>query len=210
MGQILRIAPTARSKELVDAGIAELVRMNAEVARRRTSPPEGIVGSTDPAIGEYYGDVVQMVAGCEDVAAIPALVGALSTGNMVIKALARFGEQALPQVLAVATADNRDNVVRLSSAIRALQFMVVQPISAVSRARIMASVRPRLEGRQQEGVWMAALDFAAASKDPGLLESLRSVAATGVSLAQVEDGEQETANRIQAHAERALARTKKP
>ncbi len=44
----------------------------------------------------YYGDLIQVVSAITEPSAIPALVGAIGTGNMATSALARFGATAIP------------------------------------------------------------------------------------------------------------------
>jgi len=48
---------------------------------------------------DYYGDLIGAVADLNDKRAIPALLGAITSGGMATRGLARFGEQALTPVL---------------------------------------------------------------------------------------------------------------
>jgi len=49
---------------------------------------------------EYYASLIDFVAGLNDERAIPALLGAASTGGMATRAVARFGKKALDPTLA--------------------------------------------------------------------------------------------------------------
>jgi len=56
------------------------------------------------ACGEYFGDVVTIVAGFRDPRSIDALIGVITTGNIVGDALASFGPAALDRILTVISA----------------------------------------------------------------------------------------------------------
>jgi hypothetical protein len=49
--------------------------------------------------GNYYGDLIAYVAALRDVRAIPALIGAITTGNIAAQGLVDIGDTALPPVL---------------------------------------------------------------------------------------------------------------
>ena len=56
-------------------------------------------GSDDESPGDFYRDVVQAVVLLNDASSTPALVGAISQGGMVPRALAGFGKNSLAYIL---------------------------------------------------------------------------------------------------------------
>jgi hypothetical protein len=59
----------------------------------------GEPGSRTEDDGEYYAEVIDTVASLHDDRAIPALVGAMSTGGMAVSGLMKYGDKAIPPVL---------------------------------------------------------------------------------------------------------------
>lgn len=92
--------------------------------------------------GEYYAEVIDTVSSLEDERAIPALVGAMTTGGMAQSALVRYGNKALPTVLdQLKSSDPLIRSVALSTSIHILR-KVNDPGSA---ARIDDIVRSSLK-----------------------------------------------------------------
>lgn len=66
----------------------------------------GFALAKDPAVGthteedgEYYAEVIDTVSSLDDARAIPALVGAITTGGMAKRGLLKYGDKALGPVL---------------------------------------------------------------------------------------------------------------
>jgi hypothetical protein len=92
---------------------------------------------------EYYAAVVGAVADLDDERAIPSLLGAITSGGMATRALARFGDKALGQVLEQLRSP--DDEVRSSAlfTVRDLLEMHIA-IAPASRARIRDAIRSSL------------------------------------------------------------------
>jgi hypothetical protein len=89
IGDINRQDPSEADR--LKVGLIHLVTLeNAEVRKRK--------GLTEEH-SEYYAGLVGAVAALGDERAIPSLVGAITTGGMATRALAKFGDKALDQVL---------------------------------------------------------------------------------------------------------------
>lgn len=81
--------------------IALLSRENANFDAGNFGDAEGFIS--------YYGDVIVAVAALRDPSAVPALVGAISTGNGAMDGLASLGSVAIPAVVEAArSSDPRD------------------------------------------------------------------------------------------------------
>ena len=98
-------------------------------------------GNFGEDFSDYYGDVIGTVSGLNDQAAIPALLGALDTGGMAQRGLARFGPTALPQVLSLLH-DTGANGTRRAGAVWVLHDMLTPPYGG---KMIDPSVRARMD-----------------------------------------------------------------
>jgi HEAT repeat protein len=96
---------------------------------------------------DYYGDLVGRVSDLNDERAIPALIGAITTGGMATRALARFGDKALDQVLG--QLNSSDRFVR-SSALDTISDLLERHIavSPTSQSRISDALRSSLNDPQ--------------------------------------------------------------
>jgi hypothetical protein len=121
----------ATSDQLKLAAIALLTTENANNTPTTSLIPDD--GSED--YGEYYGDVIEAVAGLNDPRSISALMGAINTGNMAMNAIASFGESVLEQV--IQELSNADESVRESAALTIGKMIDANSVSdPASRAAI--------------------------------------------------------------------------
>jgi hypothetical protein len=110
---------------------------------------------------EFVNDIARVVAELRDPEAIPALTAALGSASVVPHALAGFGEQAAPLVLAVVlSADSWYEAV--NEALIALRFMVE-----------MSSIRPLSPGTLSEVRRAAELRLTRPGDPPGTGTTLR-------------------------------------
>ena len=95
----------------------------------------------------YYGEVIGAVSDLNDERAIPALVGAITTGSMATRALARFGDKSLDRVLT--QLDSPDRLVRASviETVRNILEMHIA-LTPASQARIRDAIRSSLNDRE--------------------------------------------------------------
>jgi hypothetical protein len=95
----------------VKQGLIQLLsRENYYFVESKNPPPDSY---EEDEIGEHYAEVIDAVASLNDERAIPALVGAITTGGMAQKGLLKYGDKALEPVLA--QLKNRDALVRASA-----------------------------------------------------------------------------------------------
>lgn len=92
---------------------------------------------------DYYGDLVAVVSDLNDERSIPALLGAITTGGMATRALARFGDKAFNPLLD--ELNSPDRLVRSSVlfTIRDLLEMHIS-IAPASQARLRNALRSSL------------------------------------------------------------------
>ncbi len=74
---------------------------------------KGKPGSLTEGDGEYYAEVIDAVSSLDDERAIPALVGAMTTGGMVQRGLLKYGDKALGPMMVQLT--NSDALVRATA-----------------------------------------------------------------------------------------------
>ncbi len=124
-----------------------LVVENAE-STVAVSATEATPGNTteegDEEYSDYYGNLIGMVADLNDERAIPALVGAITTGGMATRALARFGDKSVGPLLD--RLHDPDNMIRSSVlfTIRDLLEMHIS-IAPASQLRIRKALRTSLD-----------------------------------------------------------------
>lgn len=124
-----------------------LVVENAEstVAVSATeATPGNTTEESDEEYSDYYGNLIGMVADLNDERAIPALVGAITTGGMATRALARFGDKSVGPLLD--RLHDPDNMIRSSVlfTIRDLLEMHIS-IEPASQTRIRKALRSSLD-----------------------------------------------------------------
>lgn len=93
----------AEADRLKVALIELLTRENEEVHRPKSAQMAPTLETRTVEHGEghanYYGNLIGMVAALHDERAIPALLGAITTGGMAERGVAGFGEKALDPLL---------------------------------------------------------------------------------------------------------------
>jgi hypothetical protein len=170
------LGPEKAGPELRAALIALLEANNkiVEEARRR-----GVATATleNP---EFIAHVAHAVSQLQDPLAIPALTRALDSGSTLVSdALAEFGDEAAPAVLAVVTSrGSRHDAVDLG--LVTLRFMVEEirthPLAAGTVNQIRRAAQQRLTGKQYFTTLWSAIDLAAALGDAELRELLEVLA----------------------------------
>jgi hypothetical protein len=109
---------------------------------------------------ENYGNLVSAVSRLDDERAIPALVGAITTGGIATRALARFGEKALSQMVGQISSPDPDVRSSVLFTIRDLLEMQIS-LTAGSQARIKDVLRSSLDDPEfsVRGGAMAAIEY---------------------------------------------------
>jgi len=128
-----------------------LIVENAEAMKRK--------GLTEEH-SDYYGNLVGAVADLGDERAIPALLGAIATGGMASRALAKFGDKALDSVFI--ELQNPDRFVR-SSVLFTMRDLLEMRISIApaSQARVRSVLHSSLEDPEfiVRGSAVAAIEY---------------------------------------------------
>jgi hypothetical protein len=172
LARIREIGVKNAGPELRSALIEAQIRANsvvAEAARRGMTLDQF-------ANPEEIAALSRTVAELNDPLVIPALSKAIYGNFVVIHALARFGEQALPAVLEVVNSakSSYDEVIH---GLTVLQLMVerlpMQTLSTDALAQIRSAARHRLSGEQYFTVLWKAIDLACVAGDAELRELLR-------------------------------------
>jgi hypothetical protein len=96
---------------------------------------------------DYYGDLVGIMSDLNDERAIPALIGAITTGGMATRALARFGDKAFSSVLNELSSPDPEVRSSVLFTIRDLLEMHIS-IAPASQARIRGVLRSSLADRE--------------------------------------------------------------
>ena len=168
------IAPANVNQTLRTALITLLAQQNETV---QEAIGRGITLDTleDP---EFISAVARIVAGLNDDQAIPVLAGALGMGN-VNRALADFGEKAVPFVVDVVTSKSA-HYSAVDDGLRVLRLIVEgkrpRPLSGSTMAAIRQAAQQRLTGEQYFTTVWNAIDLAIALNDPKLREIVQSLA----------------------------------
>jgi len=214
VAHVLTIPPEQRSPLVQDALIKELVRLNAERFARFTRlragqqvTPEDVEGSE--RFSEYRAKVTQAVSQLSTPAAIPALVGALGSGPMVSRALARFGAAAVDPLVNAARGNHPDRHAT-ADALHALEGIASKPVSLSrsDRDKVLTAAVERLSGSQHFVVVAAACDLAVATKDPALRNRVQQLANDSSQISRMGITEPGAAAFVRKAAADALARTK--
>jgi hypothetical protein len=170
------LGPENTGAELRAALMTLLQRQNSIVveARRRNEP---LANREDP---EFIATVSRVVAELRDPQAIPALSEAIYGGFTVIRALADFGERAVPAVLRVVTSPE-SHYDAVNHGLITLRFIVegagTRPLSASTLDQIRRAAEQRLTGKQYFTTLWRAVDLAAVLNDADLRRVVGSLAA---------------------------------
>lgn len=197
------IEPEKTGQELRAALMAALEREGRLTAQRETTQRDAASGSRREKIVEELKDpefiarAARVVAALHDPNAILALNSALGSGFPVIRALAEFGEQAAPAVLATVMSPESMHYA-VDHGLITLRFMVEQanahPLSPATRAQIRSAAEQHLKTGKGLAITTlrCAIDLAAVLKDPDLRRTVASLAvdANAIVARGVEDPEQ--------------------
>lgn len=154
--------------------------LEAEIELRARRWAASVKGeSIEPITDDVYGSVAEAVVALRDPATIPALAGALGTGLMVIRAMAEFGEPAVPAILDVISAPETRSIA-VDGGLLALRFILEQQgLDALPHAHIEQIRVSTLRHLQSPGsittLWRA-IDLAVTLNDPGLIQIVESIA----------------------------------
>jgi hypothetical protein len=139
---------------------------------------------------------------------IPALVGALGTGNLVVNALVALGEQTLPAVMTVAMSTDDGDVGQVSGALLTLaRLWSTATLTDSSRRQILDLAGQRMRMKQHALIWGWACELALTTGDSRLRASVEEVAA-GLRLADVL-GPPEAAIEVRDRVQKLLAQSRK-
>jgi hypothetical protein len=165
---ILDVPVAQRSSVLIRGVVRELSRLQGQPDTGYSEVPAGL----DTEAGwEYYSDLVSIISESDDPIVIAPLVRAVGMGNPAVSSLARFGEAAVPELLAEVNRRNAPNYALM--ALRGFREILEQHFAKLSKASlsgIAALARRHLTGRQISAVVGRAIDVAGLLRD----ESLRS------------------------------------
>lgn len=138
----------------------------AEMRGETNSPPES------EAIFEYW----HAVAGLRDPRAIPLLVEVVGNGSAAVNALADFGAEAFPAVIAAVSEPGEDQS-RVRGGLSVLRFLLVDGVLTAGQVeRVRPVVRERLSGSQDFGMVRTAMRLALALGDPELRVTVERIA----------------------------------
>ena len=203
VAQAAKIAPAKRTRAMRRALAEELVRLNT-LTQKRIRRPGVIESEWDTAdIGEYTALLVKANAESGDPVSLGALIGAMGTGNMAIRAVARYGMVAFEPLMKELMDQESDVGVR-SGAGAALGLLVDQGLDARQRRKLARAVTTILTRPERYVVASGVMELAAKSGDPALVALVESLA-SDPSAAQLTDGDPRLLGNLQADAKRALA-----
>ena len=127
----------------VKVGIIRL--LISEVALIREYKRTGKVFTTEEH-SEYYASLISTVAAIQDERAIPALIGAVSSGGMASRAIAGYGDKAVRPLLELCSTRSEDTLDRASALLTILRMLQMQiPISETSQTEIKSVLRIALK-----------------------------------------------------------------
>jgi len=183
--QAVRDARSIPPDSLVPAVRAALIQfLDEENALREARFDAAMRGEIlDPIEDDLYGSVAEIVVSMRDPDAIPALVGALGTGNLVIQAVARFGSHAAAHVLQAVT-DRESPPYRVSDGLIALRCMVEESggpsLSSGELRAVGIAASMRLEDPSGSPVTLrVAVDLALSLEDADLRGTVVALASDG-------------------------------
>jgi hypothetical protein len=167
------IPASKREPVIIQAVANELTRLQqlGDLGMSQLPPNVGRESAVD-----YYNDLVDVAADATDPVVIRPLANALAMGHPVIDALARFGDDAVPEMLAALKVHPRPEFD--SSAMYGFRLLVTahRDLPASSRSAIAAVARQHLVGSQFSLQVSRAIDLAAVLKDPVALRMLEAIA----------------------------------
>lgn len=145
---------SAREADRLKVGVISL--LNTENAAEEEFKRSGTTFSTEEH-SEYYASLIIAVANLHDERAIPALVGAINTGGIAMRGVARFGDKAIDPLLSLLNTGPDPKSLTRSSALFAIRDMLWMrvPITDASHARIKRALESALKDPEFGVRWAA-------------------------------------------------------
>lgn len=197
--------------------INELDRVNKERLDRyaRYFKGEGVGLPDDSVVDIEYGlDVLSLVAQLDDPRAIPILVEATATGDLAARAVAGWGDRALPAV----TATWRARETRRELGVPPLRFGLLLTVRRMveletvrtdeGRSEVLAMAREALQTPDDAIMLESAVELAVLLRDPNLLAEVEFIASNYSEVVRRGVLDPESAERIQRIAKESLARVR--
>jgi hypothetical protein len=209
---VLTIPANERGQLVQDALMKEMARLNAERFSRLSLARAGkqvVAEDQDGSerFGEYRGMVTQAVSQSSNSAVIPVLIGALGSGPIVSKALAKFGPAAITPLAKVARENHPDRHA-VADALHALRDILDSGavLSREARDSVLTVAVERLTGPQHFVIVAAACDLAVSTSDVTLRRRVQQLAGDSAQRAAMGITDVETSAFVQKAASRALTR----
>jgi HEAT repeat protein len=165
VSKLLATDPGAENRTRL--GLIGLLDRENAVVRRQRVEFENTGKTLTEAYVNYYGDLIAAVGALDDVRSVGALLGAITTGGMATRGLARLGRPALQPSLQ--ELNSADPLTR-SAALRVLSEMVSSEgfsVDAASSSQIRDAMVKSLTD-QDSNVRIAAVEGVAKLNDPRL------------------------------------------
>ena len=116
-----------------------LAEENHSFIESKSPPPDS---NANDDVGEYYAELVDTVSSLNDDRAIPALVGAMTTGGMAQRGVLKYGDKALSSVME--QLKSPDALVR-ASALGMAKGILEQKNDAASHALVISLIQSSLK-----------------------------------------------------------------
>jgi hypothetical protein len=116
-----------------------LAEENQSFIETKNPPPDSDAGDD---VGEYYAELVDTVSSLNDDRAIPALVGAMTTGGMAQRGVLKYGDKALTSVME--QLKSSDALVR-ASALGMATAILEKKKDAASHALVISLIQSSLK-----------------------------------------------------------------
>ncbi len=170
-------------KEDLRVALIRLLQRTNQTVRDALQTGQPLDQLEDPA---FISAVSRVVASLGDPRAIPALAEAIYGGTGAARALAEFGEAAVPELLRVVTAA-KSHYTAVDHALIALRMIAEQAqyrsVSRATRLQMQAAAAQRLEQPQYFTTLWRAIDLAVVLKDPALRQVVEAIASRPDSIA---------------------------
>jgi len=142
VAQLLKTLAPADADSLTDALVGLLTRENGFVAASQNDPTI----SLSEEYVTYYGDVIAAVSALRNERSIPALIGAITSGDMATSTLAGFGNKAIDSIMIQLGSGDED--VRGAAVIVLLEMLEPTNFSSLNR-RTVSKLRNGLHMAQR-------------------------------------------------------------
>jgi hypothetical protein len=196
-----------RQPILINAVIEEADRYRRELDQRRLAIREGKALPRAADEGEYLFQVLDTLAQHHNSAVVRPPVAFIGTGNRVMDAIADFGDQAIADVLVVASSRNDDAAGPAMLTLKKMleRSSVRYPLSTDSRRRIVGLASDSLRGTQTFAVVLPAVLLAVATGDPVLIQRVKVLASDDRAVRELGINDQGRIQGVRFTARTALA-----